>query len=549
MMGRGLALVVCALVACSWGCADGTVNKDGFFDDGGEGGSGGALVGGGQQGGFAGGSTEVGGDAVGPGVGGSGGAGVGGSGGAGVGGSGGAGVGGSGGAGVGGSGGGGSCGNNSCDPPEDCMTCPADCGPCGPICGDMTCDANENCMSCPADCGPCGCAHDKCVTGQALVANCEPCVGQICAADPFCCNNSWDNLCVDEVQSVCMLTCPTVCGDNSCDPGEDCMNCPADCGPCPVCGDLSCDPGEDCMNCPGDCGQCGQCAHDKCVTGQALVAACDPCVGQICGVDPFCCNNSWDNLCVGEVQSVCMQMCGGNPVCGDNTCDPGEDCVNCPGDCGPCPPCAHDKCVTGSALVANCEACVGQICAADPFCCNSSWDNICVGEVQSVCMQMCGPNPVCGDNTCDPGEDCMNCPGDCGPCPPVCGNNTCEMGEDCMNCPADCGPCGCAHDKCVTGSALVANCEPCVGQICAADPFCCNNSWDNICVGEVQSVCMLPCGGGGCAHDKCVTGSALAANCDPCVGQICGVDPFCCNNSWDNICVGEVQSVCMQTCI
>ena len=51
------------------------------------------------------------------------------------------------------------------------------------------------------------------------------------------------------------------------------------------------------------------CAHPKCATGGALNAACDPCVAQICAVDSFCCNNSWDSICVGEVSSVCGQQC------------------------------------------------------------------------------------------------------------------------------------------------------------------------------------------------------------------------------------------------
>jgi hypothetical protein len=53
-----------------------------------------------------------------------------------------------------------------------------------------------------------------------------------------------------------------------------------------------------------------------------------------------------------------------------------------------------------------------------------------------------------------------------------------------------------------------------------------------------------------CAHDLCVTGVSLDPTCDPCVASICGVDPFCCDSfgSWDSICVGEVSSVCGQTC-
>jgi len=53
----------------------------------------------------------------------------------------------------------------------------------------------------------------------------------------------------------------------------------------------------------------GACAHDKCVTGEALAAACDPCVGKICEVDPFCCNSFWDGICVGRVSSVCSLSC------------------------------------------------------------------------------------------------------------------------------------------------------------------------------------------------------------------------------------------------
>ncbi|MEM3555201.1 MAG: hypothetical protein QXF56_00535 [Candidatus Micrarchaeia archaeon] len=74
------------------------------------------------------------------------------------------------------------------------------------------------------------------------------------------------------------------CGDGSCNPGEDCGNCPADCL-CHFCGDGSCDPGEDFLSCPEDCMGIPQ---------------------------PPSCNNN-------------------------GVCDVGEDCGSCPGDC-PCPP-------------------------------------------------------------------------------------------------------------------------------------------------------------------------------------------------------------------
>lgn len=46
---------------------------------------------------------------------------------------------------------GGSCGDYRCQPPEDCRSCPQDCGDC---CGNYRCEPPEDCNSCPQDC-PC----------------------------------------------------------------------------------------------------------------------------------------------------------------------------------------------------------------------------------------------------------------------------------------------------------------------------------------------------------------------------------------------------------
>jgi subtilisin family serine protease len=51
--------------------------------------------------------------------------------------------------------------------------------------------------------------------------------------------------------------------------------------------------------------------------------------------------------------------------------------------------CGHSLCNTGAKFVSGCHACVGAICAVDPFCCATFWDSICVGEVASVCGFAC----------------------------------------------------------------------------------------------------------------------------------------------------------------
>jgi hypothetical protein len=51
--------------------------------------------------------------------------------------------------------------------------------------------------------------------------------------------------------------------------------------------------------------------------------------------------------------------------------------------------CGHLACAQGPPLVAACDPCASKICATDPFCCGTSWDGICVGEVASVCGLSC----------------------------------------------------------------------------------------------------------------------------------------------------------------
>lgn len=63
----------------------------------------------------------------------------------------------------------------------------------------------------PAGCTggtPGSCAHDVCASGSALDPSCDPCVASICAADPYCCENHWSSICVNEVASICGGSCP-----------------------------------------------------------------------------------------------------------------------------------------------------------------------------------------------------------------------------------------------------------------------------------------------------------------------------------------------------
>ncbi len=55
----------------------------------------------------------------------------------------------------------------------------------------------------------------------------------------------------------------------------------------------------------------------------------------------------------------------------------------------PAPTCGHALCTQGTKLTTSCDACAATICGADPYCCNTAWDGVCVQEVGSMCGKTC----------------------------------------------------------------------------------------------------------------------------------------------------------------
>jgi subtilase family serine protease len=54
---------------------------------------------------------------------------------------------------------------------------------------------------------PSTCSHPICTKGNKLVASCDPCATEVCAADSYCCSTLWDRVCVREVTTICGETC------------------------------------------------------------------------------------------------------------------------------------------------------------------------------------------------------------------------------------------------------------------------------------------------------------------------------------------------------
>jgi hypothetical protein len=99
-----------------------------------------------------------------------------------------------------------------------------------------------------------------------------------------------------------------------------------------------------------------------------------------------------------------------------------------------------------------------------------------------------------------------------------------------------------------TGNCFAAHTSPgcnnevCCSAVCAIDPFCCDDHWDNLCADEANEICTS-CGGAGAG--SCFTPhSNTSCNSASCCDSVCAIDPFCCNVEWDNQCVNEANRLC-----
>ncbi len=81
----------------------------------------------------------------------------------------------------------GTCGDGTCNPQEDCGSCPGDCGICT-TCGNGTCEAGETCANCATDCGACP------VPGLDTRPSNTACVAPPPLASNFATTNKWPNI-------------------------------------------------------------------------------------------------------------------------------------------------------------------------------------------------------------------------------------------------------------------------------------------------------------------------------------------------------------------
>ena len=473
---------------------------------------------------------------------------------------------------------GGSCG--ICPPGMECFPGGV-CQP-GGFCGDNFCDkeGGEDPLNCPEDCGP---YSDGCTETEWPGCGGCPCEACVCAIDPFCCEFSWDSLCVQECEFDCGGCCAPDCAGKEC--GSD--GCGGSCGSCPAnheCKNDQCIPvcvpdcdGKECGSddCGGLCGTCpggATCLNYSCFVG----LSCDQLLQ--CGIDCLmgegvaCLYNCLDQgTPEAKAEFSALLMCGAmscgldlDPNCWLNIITGGGGCQAEYNNCAQCTPnctnkdCGPDGC-GGSCGVCQdgyfcdnykCKGICNPSCQEGgiPFECGS---NGCGGScgtcpameecINHQCEPVCVPNCIgkeCGSDDCGgqcgfclPGEICQG--GICTPVGPVCGDNICDVweGEDCETCAIDCGGCGAG---CVATPWPGCNGCPCEQCVCGMDPFCCQNAWDDLCVQECYD-----CGGCECEPDC----SDVQCGDDGCGGS-CGDCPD------EFVCVdGECTFICVPECL
>ncbi len=275
-----------------------------------------------------------------------------------------------------------------------------------------------------------------------------------------------------------------------------------------------------------------------------------PGAGEACSTgQPGVCSQG-TTACEGGMLSCKPNTPPSAEVCDgyDNDCDGEADEGN-PGGGAACNTGLSGPCGAGVlTCVGGGLSCVGAVSPTTEVC--DGVDNDCNGQTDegnpgggAGCST--GQPGVCatGSTVCSGGT--VSCQPTTAPSPETCDglDNDCDGATDEEGCSVSC-----AHDVCLTGTALNAACDTCVGQICAVDPFCCNTSWDSLCVNQVASVCGKAICPGSCTHAPCTIGVALTSGCTDCVTQVCNADPYCCSTSWDSLCVSEVTSICGLSC-
>lgn len=428
---------------------------------------------------------------------------------------------------------------NNCDLDRDCADCDGErtvcyqaehrCVACGPNAGGKSCSSGKSCtkygdcvsnglkcaedssgvptITCKntADCGACGPKFKVCDTQLGKCVGCTPDNTTNCQSTDIC----KDDKCV----AKCPATCNTdgdceQCGATGkeahacnkhvcaqCSPTKECPNggkCDFEHGTCiKPCGlgrpgKSNCTGDENCAGCEGttSCklpvnggeGVCAAPASGCSDIGKGIVVLPDPFsrFTNLCSGDPDCSNVAAD-LNVGK---ILRDITGVGAIKDGNLSYAMHACASVEvldKSCGVCVPCKQDT---------DCQDIDVSKVAGDIF-----------GPLGSVGASLL-LDKAFGPNDHKVHMFCQNVAGDYGVCLP-CPNILSRCAQTSDGVPAT-GSCD--HEVCQTGGPLGLQCNTCVAQVCAKDPYCCVKEWDFQCKVDVDLYCKEQT----CEPDKCI---------------------------------------------
>lgn len=393
--------------------------------------------------------------------------------------------------------------------------------------------------------------------GDCLVPHAPPgcsdvdCCTTVCTSDPLCCSQGWDAECVTLANALCTGLCGAqASGDCAVPhPNPSCNRrscCETVCAIDPFCCDVSWD--FTCalyasLQCPPDQpGTCGDPAAGPCTEAHSAPACADQaCCELVCSVDPTCCTQSWDFVCVAIAGQYCIGACEAecpagsthededcgqdrnNPcyltpspfpavqpvacgtwACGQVTSTPGGfrdidvwgvTVVDPDGDGVTAVRLSFASAFDGfAALVpAPCGPLASALTSVETdFCLELSGAVACVSPGDYRIVVAAGPFP----NPANPSLPCGQF-----------GTTRYRVRLECL--PSGCGPaCGPGAGSCYTPRKS-PGCEDanCCDAVCARDPACCNQQWDTGCVQSAQSLCADPP-----ANDECAGATVMTAD-------------------------------------
>lgn len=429
---------------------------------------------------------------------------------------------------------------NNCDRDRDCADCSGErttcfkqehrCVACGPNAGGKSCQPGSYCTK-YGDCVPDGLSCEEDADGVPTISCNNTADCGACGPDYRVCNTTTGKCvgCTPDNTTNCQST--DTCRGDTCVP-----KCPADCGA------------------DSDCGECGVPGREAHACNKHVCAECSPtkpCAnGDICDFEHGVCvkpcglgrtgtsNCTADGHCAGcEGTTKCkLATNGGEGVCAapvngcsdlgkgifvlpdpfsryTNLCSNDADCAGVTADLNVGKilrditgiggikdgniSYGMSSCASVEVLDKSCGVCVP--CKQDTDCIDI--------DVKKVAGDVFGPLGSVGasillDKAFGPNDHkihmfCQQVAGDygiCRPCP--------NMLARCAQTNEDVPPRGsCDHDVCKTGNALGVNCNSCVAQVCAKDPYCCIKEWDEQCKTAVDRYCTdRTCTPNSCDH-------------------------------------------------